>query len=141
MPSSLAQLGYGTLFQREIDGAPGTWATVTETIKGGGPGMKADMKEVTNLLSPNTYKEFIAGLREGGDFTFEGNYLPKDAVQLKLQSDLNLGTLKKWQVILPSTLGTWSFSGYVSSINPTYPLDDRATYTGTIKITGQPTLA
>jgi len=29
----------------------------------------------------------------------------------------------------------------VASINPTYPLDDRATYTGTIKITGQPTLA
>ena len=141
MPASLAQLGYGTLFQREIDGAPGTWATVTETIKAGGPQAKADMKEVSNLLSPNTYKEFIAGLRDGGEFTWEGNYIPKDAVQLKLRADLDAGTLKKWQVILPGTLGTWSFSGFVMSITPTYPLDDRASYTGAIKITGQPTLA
>src|SRR5712664_2364867 len=30
---------------------------VLEIVKLGGPGMKADMKEVTNMLSPNTYKE------------------------------------------------------------------------------------
>jgi hypothetical protein len=32
------------------------------------------------------------------------------------------------------------FSGYVASIAPTFPLDDRITVTGTIKITGKPVL-
>jgi hypothetical protein len=140
MTASQAQLGYGALFQREIDGAPGTWATVTETLKVGGPNMKMDMKEVSNMLSPATFKEFIAGLRDGGTFTFDCNYLPKDAVQTKLISDFNAGTLKKWQLVLPGGLGTWSFSGYVDTLNPAIPLDDRATVTGSIKITGQPTL-
>jgi hypothetical protein len=141
MPVSQAQLGYGALFQREIDGAPGTWATVTETVKLGGPVMKMDMKEVTEMLSPNTFKEFIAGLRDGGQVTFELNYLPKDAVQTKLITDFQLGTNKKWQIVLPGSLGTWSFSGFVSDLSPAIPIDDRATVTGTIKITGMPTLA
>src|SRR2546430_1988856 len=43
---------------------------VLEIVKLGGPGMKADMKDVSNMASPNAYKEFIAGLRDGGDITF-----------------------------------------------------------------------
>src|SRR5260370_8247205 len=50
-----------------------------EVFKLGGPAMKADMKEVSNMASPNTYKEFIAALREGGAITFPGNYIPKDS--------------------------------------------------------------
>lgn len=136
MPPTQAVIGYGLLLQREIDGAPGTWATVTETIKIAGPAQKLDMKEATNLLSPNTYKEFIAGLRDGGSVTGSGTYIPKDAVQAKLRSDFDGGTLKKWQLILPGTLGTVAFSGYVQDITPALPLDDRMTYAFTIKITG-----
>jgi hypothetical protein len=118
---------------------------VLEIVKLGGPGMKADMKEVTNMLSPNTYKEFIAGLREGGDITFEANYIPKDATQLNTQADLHAGTLSSWSLDMPGVPGStnngiWMFNGYVASIAPTIPLDDRITVTGTIKITGKPVL-
>jgi|ERR1700682_3904043 len=140
MPPTLAVIGYGALLQREIDGFPGTWATVTETIKLAGPAQKMDMKEATNLLSPATYKEFIAGLRDGGTIAFEGTYIPKDAVQARLRADFDAGTLKKWQIILPSALGTWAVSGFVADISPTLPLADRMTYSCTIKITGQPIL-
>jgi hypothetical protein len=118
---------------------------VLEIVKLGGPGMKMDMKEVTNMLSPNTYKEFIAGLREGGDITFEANYIPKDATQLNTQADLHAGTLSSWSLNMPgvpgaTNTGIWMFSGYVASLAPVYPLDDRITVTGAIKITGKPVL-
>jgi len=71
------------------------------TLKAAVPGMKADMKEVTNMLSPY-YKEFIAGLREGR-FHLRGNYSAQGCRELKLQSDLNLDA-EEVQVILPGAL-------------------------------------
>jgi hypothetical protein len=116
---------------------------VLEILKLGGPNMKMDMKEVSNMGSPSTFKEFIAGLRDGGAVTFEANYIPKDATQLNTQADLNAGVLSTWSITLPGTPGNantciWMFSGYVDTINPAIPLDDRITVTGSIKITGKP---
>jgi len=134
MAVSQAVVGYGTLLQR-------AGVTVLEIIKLGGPGMKADMKEVSNMLSPNTYKEFVAGLREGGDVTFEGNYIPKDATQITLRTDFENGTQSSWTIVLPNALGTWTFTAMVSAINPAYPVDDRIVVSGTLKITGKPVLS
>ncbi|HXM32296.1 MAG TPA: phage tail tube protein [Chthoniobacterales bacterium] len=114
-----------------------------ESIKFGGPGMKADMKEVSNMMSPSTYKEFIAGLREGGDITFEGNYIPKEATlsQQNARTDFEGGVLSNWCIALPAAgTGIWMFSGYVTALTPAYPVDDRITVTGTIRITGKPVL-
>ncbi len=135
MPVSQAVLGYGTLLQRA-----GT--TVLEILKISGPGMKADMKEVSNMLSPNTYKEFIAGLREGGDVTFEGNYIPKDSgnTQVTLRTDFENGTQSSWTIVLAGSLGTWTFTAMVAALNPSYPLDDRIVVSGTLRITGKPVL-
>src|SRR5579862_2745617 len=49
-----------------------------EVFKLGPPQQKLDTKDASNMGSPNGYKEFIAGMREGGEITFEGNYIPKD---------------------------------------------------------------
>src|SRR5258708_7026176 len=136
MPVTQAGIGYGTLLQR-------AGVTVIEIIKIGGPGMKADMKESSNMLSPNTYKEFLAGLREGGDVTFEGNYIPKEATnsQTTLRTDFENGTASSWTIVLPNAMGTWTFTAFVSALTPAYPLDDRITVVGTLKITGKPVLS
>ena len=136
MPASQAGLGYGTLLQR-------AGVTVVEIVKITGPAMKADMKEVSNMLSPNTYKEFIAGLREGGDVTVEGNYIPKEATnsQTTLRTDFENGTQSSWTIVLSNALGTWTFTAMVSALTPAIPLDDRITVTFTLKITGKPVLS
>lgn len=135
MPASQANLGYGTLLQRA-----GT--TLAEVVKISGPGMKADLKECTNMLSPGTYKEFIVGLREGGDVTIEMNYIPKEATnsQTTLRTDFENGTQSSWAIVLPNSLGTWTFTAMVSALTPAYPLDDRITAQATLKITGKPAL-
>jgi hypothetical protein len=134
VPTSLAGIGYGTLLAR-------AGVTVLEIIKLGGPGMKADMKEVSNMLSPSGYKEFVAGLREGGDVTFEGNYIPHDATQGTLRTDFETGLMSSWTITMPGALGTWTFNAMVSALTPAYPVDDRMTVTGTLKITGKPVLS
>jgi predicted secreted protein len=135
MPVSQAGLGYGTLLQR-------AGVTVLEILKISGPGMKADIKEVSNMLSPNTYKEFIPGLREGGDVTFEGNYIPKEATntQTTLRTDFENGTNSSWTIVLPNAMGTWTFNAFVIALSPSYPLDDRIVVAGTLRITGKPVL-
>jgi predicted secreted protein len=135
MPVTQAVVGYGTLLQR-------AGVTVLEILKIGGPAMKADMKEASNMLSPNTYKEFIAGLREGGDVTFEGNYVPKESTnsQTTLRTDFENGTASSWTIVLAGGLGTWTFTAFVMSLTPAYPLDDRIVVSGVLRITGKPLL-
>lgn len=114
-----------------------------EVFKIGGPVMKADMKEASNMGSPNTYKEFIPGLRDGGTITFEGNYIPKENTnsQIQARQDFESGTLSNWCIALPAAgTGIWMFSGYVSDLSPAYPVDDRITITGTLKVTSKPVL-
>ena len=117
---------------------------VIEIIKIGGPTMKRDMKEVSNMASPNEYKEFIAGLGDGGSVTFEGNYIPKEATlsQQTLRTDFENGTLSTWCINLSGPVGDgiWGFNAFVQDLSPAYPVDDRITFTGTLKITGKPIL-
>jgi hypothetical protein len=116
---------------------------ILEIIKIGGPAMKADMKEASNMASPNTYKEFIAGLREGGDITFEGNYIPKEATlsQQNLRVDFEGGASPFMTLALPvAGAGIWMFTGFVMSLTPAYPLDDRIVVSGVLRITGKPVL-
>ena len=114
-----------------------------EIFKLGGPNQKLDTKDATNMGSPNGYKEFIAALREGGEITFEGNYIPHDTTQENVNSDMQGATTSQWSVAQPTLPDqfVWYCSGIVIALSPTTPVDDRMTWTGTIKITGKPTLA
>jgi hypothetical protein len=134
MAVSLAVIGYGCTLNRA--GTP-----VIEVIKIAGPLMKSDIKEVSNMGSPNTYKEFIAGLRDGGTITWEGNYIPKDASILPIKgTDFDAGTSSSWTIVIAGSLGTWTMTCLVQDIAPAYPVDDRITYAGTLKVTGKPVL-
>jgi hypothetical protein len=144
---------FSAIFQNNHTG-PGIivapFVAVLEDIKLTGPNQKLDTKDVTHMQSPNGYKEFIAGLREGGEITFEGNYIPKSASQLASLSDFQAGTVSNWCIALArevvagaltgKTMGIWSAAGLLIALSPSEPVDDRMTYTGTIKISGKPVL-
>lgn len=139
----------GTTFTAIFNNSHGGGSSVAimvpllEVFKLGGPAMKADMKEVSNMASPNTYKEFIAALREGGDITFEGNYIPKELTlsQQNVRVDFEGGVLSTWCLALPvAGTGIWQFQAMVMSLSPVIPLDDRIVVSGVLRITGKPIL-
>jgi predicted secreted protein len=108
-------------------------------------GSKSDLADVTNMESIGGYREYLATLRDAGDVSFSGNYIPNDATQQQLQTLFDGATLSAWQIVLPpgdgypTSLGTWAFNAYVASNDYDLPHDKEGKISGKLKITGKPT--
>lgn len=111
-----------------------------------GPGLTRDTIEVTHHKSPGMWREFIKGLKDGGEVTFTINFIPTLAthsVATGLVADFADDTdIADFAIIFPDVAGTtWSFPGIVSNFEPAQPVDAQLTSDVTIKVAGQPTLA
>ncbi|KKM90809.1 hypothetical protein LCGC14_1234810 [marine sediment metagenome] len=140
MAVSTATIGLGTLLQRD-DGASG-WDTITEITNLDGPSGSLDVIDVTHMESADNYREFIAGLLDGGEVSMELQWSPQTANQLLLLTDHQARTNQNWRIVTPAAIGlTWTFSGFVTAYSPASPVDGKNTCSATIKITGKPALA
>lgn len=109
-------------------------------------GSKYDLSDVTNMQSSN-FKEWLPTLADSGDLAVTGNLIPNDATELAVIGFFNAATLVNWQVVLPpnaaqgfpTTLGTFSFKGFVVEIARSIPVEKEGSITLKIKITGQVT--
>ncbi len=107
------------------------------------PSDEVDEVEATHLKSPNRRKEFIAGLRDGGECTATFNYSPGSATDLLLTDALETGTTRAIRFVIPDDSGTgaadWNIltHGFVKK----YAVDTmspgaKLTSTATFRITG-----
>lgn len=82
MATSKAISAFGTLLQRG-DGVTPTegFTTVSELENIEIPAVETDTIETSHHTSPGGYKEFVLGMRDGGEVTLEGSYIPTDATQ------------------------------------------------------------
>ncbi len=126
------QLGSGT------PASPGSYATIAEITKIQRSGSKMDIVDTTNMDSIGAYREKLPTLLDGGEISFEANYIPQDATQQSLQTSFDGRTLQPWQIVLPSSLGMWNFNAYVSSNDFDLMTDKASTFTGKLTITGKP---
>lgn len=143
MPATSAASGFGTLLKRGDGGTPTEiFTTLLENIELNGPALTRETIDATNQESPSGFREYLAGLADGGEVSGTGNYI-EDTTQASLRADLENGTKRNFQLVVPFKAGskTWSLSGFVTSFAPTYPVDDKMTYAFAIKLTGKPTLA
>ena len=101
----------------------------------------ADDIEVTDYGSTDGYKEYIQGLKDGGELEVSGNFYPTDTGQSALISDINGGTVRTAVITLPNSVGTWTFSAYVKGFTTSTPIDGQVQFTATLKITGKPVFA
>jgi predicted secreted protein len=106
-----------------------------------GPNQKVNLIDASNMDSPNGYSEFIAGMGEGGEISFDGNFL-NDASQLRALTDFQAKTVRDFAVVVPlATPATWTFSGVFASLDVAAKHDDKLSFSGSVKISGRPTLA
>jgi len=127
MAASTGIKGYGTTF------AGAALSTVVEVTKLSGPSVEADDIELTHMASPNGYKEFIAGLVNGGAMNLELNYTKAQSTSLLAA----VGTNDTFTMTLPDS-STWVFTGYVKSLGQETPMSDKVSNTAAIKISGKP---
>jgi predicted secreted protein len=100
------------------------------------------VQEATNHDSANTYREYIAGLKDGGQLTLSGNFIPGDTNgQAYVITDFEAGTVRAWLIAFPNAVGaSFSFSGIVQDYQISGPLDAPLGFSATVKLSGKPTL-
>lgn len=135
--------GYGTLLKMGDGAEPEVYTTVAEVKDIGGPEMEADVIEVTNQDSTGGWKEFIAGLLDAGEVTFDVNWLPGDATQdatTGLVSVMFARVKRNFRLQWPGTGAgkVCTFPALVTGISPDSPVDDANTASITLKVTGPP---
>ena len=141
---SKARIGHGALFERETD-VPGTYESVGEVFEITPPNMTRDAVDATHMQTENFYREFIPGLKDGGEVSFTAALLPDGAVQQRLKEDFDAPTVRNYRIKLPDQdqqpQEYVTFAGIVTGYNPTAPLEDKMTLAFTVKVSGKPVWA
>ncbi|WP_030322827.1 MULTISPECIES: phage tail tube protein [Streptomyces] len=133
---------FGTQFLRDTTGS-GSFAVIANVTDISGPSRSREAIEVTAHDSPDKYREFIKGLKDGGEVEITLNYDPTAATHAALDGDFEEDDLRDYQVvILPNTADehTWEFSGLITDMGDEYPTEDKMERSVTFKISGKPTL-
>jgi len=136
--------GYGAVLQVHDGGDPGTFVNIGQVRELSGPSFSLDTAEAT-VMAGSGWKEYLPTLRDGGEVSLTVAFDPTLATHdasTGLLSLLVSGTKRRFKLLFPSPLTvSWTFEGYVTSFEPSFPIDDVMTADITIKVTGQPTLA
>lgn len=127
----------GTVFSVTVGSVLTPIASLTNI---GGVELSADDVDVTAHDSADDYREFIQGLKDGGSVSIEGNYTHHTS-QIALKTLFDSGDTVAMEIDFPDALATWSFNGYINGFSTDAPLDDKLTFSASIKVTGKPTLA
>lgn len=90
---------YGALVERSSDDLAYTAIPGVKTI--GIPEEDVDYQEITNLDSPNGYREYIVGLKDAGEASMEQNYTRAGMTQLTADK----GTLLYYRITFPLLTG------------------------------------
>ena len=128
--ASSAFAGVGVTFKRNA-------VAMAEVNSISGFNKSRDTIDVTTLDSTGGYREFIGGFRDGGEVVLDMNYTR--AGFDSLNTDFENNTTAQTYVIVMSDTGAteFSFSGWVTALGKSIPLDDKVTMSCTIKIDGQ----
>lgn len=119
------------------DGPPETFTDVADVTNIGVLDVKVDTKDVSSHDSPEQWREFIGGMKDGGELSMDINYDP--SVHGSIFSAI--GIEKNWQITLTdSGAATITFAAIVNGFKAAAPYDDKLSASVTIKVTGKPTI-
>lgn len=136
--STNASIGHGSAFQRSSDGTSGgSFSAVAELLAVNGPGLARDVIDVTDMDSTEKWREFVAGLKDGGEVTVDVNFDPNSSHVTDWLADLNTDTPGYYKIVFPDTT-EWGFAALMTGFEPADPHDEKMTATVTYKLTGKP---
>lgn len=134
-----ATLGYGSVFQIK-DPDTDTFVDLGEVFNITPPSSTVDQVDVTHMQSPGRRREFIDGLIDPGECSFEINYIPgsdADALLLAIvNTPLGESRTRECRIIYPNSVQD-TFNANLQSYEPNVPTDDKMTATVTLKVTGE----
>lgn len=119
------------------DGPPETFTAVADVTSIDVLDASAETLDVTAHDSPNGWREFVGGLKDGGELSMELNYDP--AAHGTIFS--SLGEEQNMKITLPdSGAAEVTFAGIVTGMSAAAPFDDKLSATVTVKVNGAVTI-
>lgn len=141
--ASLASIGWSTIYEifDEDEGTGGAFVEVCEIFSLSPGAQEADRIDVTNFCSPDRRREYIPGLIDNGEASFEMNYIPGSAEDQLILGLLNSGNVVEHRITFPAQQGAVirnrvTFEASVTGYERTVPVDDRMTSTITMAPSG-----
>lgn len=143
--ASSALSAFQTLLKIGDGAGSESFTTVAELRSIHGPKLKADTIDVTVHNTPTPWRRFIAGLLDGGEITFDINFIPQEpthSYSSGLIKDMTDRARRNFQVVFPdNATTTWLcptiITGFEMSADPAAVLMSSVT----LKVAGPPTLA
>jgi len=140
MAESNAIAAFGTVLEVGDGGSPEVFTGIAEVHDVNGPGISLDMIERTHQLSPDATKEYIAGLKDLDNITFEIGFVPTDpthSLTTGFLADWKNRVMRTYHLVFPDSGNTtWELKGYVSGFSIKGPTQGLLTADVTIKLTG-----
>jgi predicted secreted protein len=128
---------YGTTFSRGDGADPEVFTAVAHITEIGGPEESRETYDVTAHDSPNQWRQFIGGLKDGGEVSLELNFFPED--HQVLRGDIDDEEPRSYRIVWPDTSSTTvTFSAVFTGMSPAAPHDDKLTASATYKVSGEP---
>lgn len=134
MAETEAMIGYGSRFAIQAAG-DADFVELAEVYDITPPSDNVDVIDATHMQSPNATREFILGLNDPGECSFEMNFIPGSIADAKIQAVRSARAKVSCRITFPNDQ-TWTFSGILTAYEPAAPTDDKMTATVTFKVTG-----
>jgi predicted secreted protein len=143
--ASNAVSAFGTLLNIG-DGATPTenFSTVAELRSLNGPSFSAETIDVTTHNTPTPFRRYISGLLDGGEISFDINFIPTDPTHgygSGILKDMLDRARRNFQVVFPDTgTTTWLFPCIITGFEVSSDPADVLMASITLKVAGPPTL-
>ena len=134
MPTN-AIIGHGSQFQRGNGATPESFSPLAQVTNIGPPTLSRDTQDATHMQSPQRWREFTSGLRDGGEASIELDYNRGQATDLALLADFNSDASRNYRIVFPDG-SNWTFNAFITSYDADVPLDGKMTASATFKVNG-----
>jgi hypothetical protein len=132
--------------QLQVSDGAGGWVTIAKVLDISGPGLTANVEDVTARDSPGGWTQKLPTTLEAGDVTFDIFWIPDEPThattgEAGLVADLVARTKRIYRVVWPEERETWEFDAYVTGFVPSAPIQGALRASVTLSLDGAPAFA
>lgn len=133
---------FGTALHRGNGATPvEAFEIIADVTNISGPSMERETLDLTSHGSPEQWREFIGGIKDGGEVSLDLNYDPGESTHNTLHEDFDDDLPRNFRIVFPDDVQTaWEVKLILTGLEPEYPFDDKMACSGTWKVSGKPHL-
>lgn len=136
MAQTEGKIGFGTLIGIGDGASPEVFTTIGEMFSIDPIGADRALVDFTHHESPDTFKEFKVGVKEGREISISANWVVSETGQEAIRTAFDAGEIINFEVTSPDTDETATFPGILTKHDVDRPLENRQVFNFSVKIAG-----